>query len=152
MIRTLIFLTALLTAGPALAEVVTVVRLTVERGAILAASDLASHDMPGADIRTALASRDIVGKQAIRRLEPGRIIRASDVRDPLMIEKNTAVTLVVENGGLSIQAAGRAMQGGRKGEVIRVQTLGSNANLEGEIVAAGRVRIAVGTTVQTAAR
>lgn len=146
-------LLALVLAAPAFAESVTVARTAVERGAIVAASDLASEAMPGSDIRTALAMRDIVGKQAVRRLEPGRVVRASDVRDPLTVEKNSAVTLVVENGGLSIQAAGRAMQGGQKGEVIRVQMLGSTANLAGEIIAAGRVRIAVsGIPIQTASR
>jgi len=142
---------AMLLAGPAYAETVAVVGETVERGQIVEARALSTAEIPTSEIRAALRAQDIVGKQATRRLEPGRTVRASDVREPLMVERSSAVTLVVENGNLQIAAAGRAMQGGQKGDVIRVQTLGSTTLLEGEIIAPGRVRVA-GRAAQTATR
>ena len=149
----LLTLAACIAAGPALADPVAVVGETVERGEIVEARALSTAELSTSEIRAALRANDIVGKQATRRLEPGRIVRASDVRDPLMVEKNSAVTLVVENGNLTIAAAGRAMQGGQKGQVIRVQTVGSKTLVEGEIVAPGRVRVSsAGRPTVTAAR
>lgn len=153
MLRSCLCLAVLAIAGPAFAETVAVAGETIERGAIVEARALSTAELTTGEIRTALHANEIVGKQATRRLEAGRIIRASDVRDPLMIEKNSVVTLVVENGNLTIQAAGRSMQGGQRGDIIRVQATGSATMLEGEIVAPGRVRIAAaGNTPQTAAR
>lgn len=146
-------LALLLAAAPAYADTVTIVGQTVERGAIVSEGDLATGDIPAGEVRTALGAHDIIGKQATRRLEPGRIVRGNDVRVPFMVEKNSAVTLVVETGNLTITAAGRAMQGGKRGEVIRVQPLGNTTFIDGEIVAPARVRIAAGSTsVQTASR
>ncbi len=150
MIRILLPLALL--AAPAEAASLTVAANTIERGAIVSASDLTSADV-AEDTRTALAERDIVGRQATRRIDAGRTIRASDVREPLMVERSSAVTLVVQTGNLTITSSGRAFQGGQKGEVIRVQPLGSTAFIEGEVIGPGRVRIASGgQPLQVAAR
>lgn len=133
---------AMLCTTPALAEPVAVAAETIERGQIVEAQALSTAELSNAEVRTALHASDIVGKQATRRIEPGRIIRTSDVRAPLMVDKNSAVALVVEHGNLTITAAGKAMQGGQRGDVIRVQPIGAARIIEGEIVAAGRVRVA----------
>lgn len=132
-----------LVAVPALAEPAVVARETIERGDIVEPRALSTAEIPLADLRAALRAEDIVGRQATRRIEQGRTFRPSDLRDPLMVDRNSAVTLVVENGGLLITATGKAMQGGQKGDVIRVQPEGSTKYIDGVIVAPGRVRIAV---------
>jgi flagella basal body P-ring formation protein FlgA len=139
MTRTAILL--VLAAAPAAAEPVTVAGETIERGAIVEARALSTAEIPLSEIRAALGAEQVVGKQATRRIDAGRPIRPSDVREPLMVDRNSAVTLVVEDGALTITAAGRAMQGGQKGDVIRVQPLGSTRFIDGEIVAPGRVRV-----------
>ena len=129
-------------AAPAAAEPVTVAAETIERGAIVEARALSTAEIATADIRAALNAEQIVGLQATRRIDGGRTIRPSDVRQPLMVDRNTGVTLVVESGALTITAAGRALQGGQKGDIIRVQPQGGAKIIDGEIVAPGRVRIA----------
>jgi flagella basal body P-ring formation protein FlgA len=151
--RNMFLLCLWLASAPAAAASGTVMAETVERGAIITAADLASGDIP-ADVRTALAATDIIGKQATRRLDAGRFVRAIDVRVPAMVERGSAVTLVVAQPGLEITAPGRALQPGGRGEVIRVEALATHVMIDGEVIAPGRVRVIAGSrpTQSTARR
>ncbi|MEO0500558.1 MAG: flagellar basal body P-ring formation chaperone FlgA [Pseudomonadota bacterium] len=131
-----VLLTAPLTA-PALAQSATPVA-TVERGTLLAAADF--ETLPQA-IPGALGMDDIVGKEAVRRLVPGRPLRASDVRDPLSVERGAEVTLVLAAGALEITAPGRALSGGATGDTIRVQSATSRTPITAIVTGPGRVSV-----------
>lgn len=119
-----------------------VLATTIERGDTIEQGDLATQSLAPSVARGALAANAIVGKEATRRLAAGRVVRANDVTEPQMVRRGQAVSLVVAKGNLTIAAAGRALTGGSEGSLVRVQNIGSNAILEGEVVAPGTVRIA----------
>ncbi len=69
----------------------------------------------------AMAEQDIVGMSPRRPLKIGSPIRLSDVAEPITIAKGAIVTMAVRSGPMQLTAAGRALESGATGDVIRVQ-------------------------------
>lgn len=140
---------ALLIAYPALAGAapglvsVAAPDAAIKRGAIISEGQLTRVDVSAANARTALSLDDIVGREARRDLAPGQPIRAFDIKDPDLIKRGQAVTMVVRQGGLTIAAQGRALQDGALGQTIRVQNTASSHVVDGAITASGVVVVAM---------
>ena len=144
-------LALLLTAAHnAQAAPVSVIAQTIERGAIVSEADIAIRDLPEADARLALPGAAIVGKEATRRLDAGRIVRAGDVATPLMVRKGDPVSILFKRGSLAISVQGKALTGGQNGATIRVQSQTSHALMEATVIAPGVVRIAAAASLSTA--
>ncbi len=137
----LIALALLLTTTAAQAVSVSIVAQTVERGAIVSEADIATRDLPEAEARMALPMSAIIGKEATRRLDAGRILRSGDVMSPLMVRKGDPVAILFQRGGLAISAQGKALSGGNAGATVRVQSQTSHALMEALVVAPGVVSI-----------
>ena len=98
-------------------------------------------------VRPGLASDpgQVVGKAVRRPVAEGLGFALADLSLPAVIEKNAAVTLVMEGPGMSMTAQGRAMASAARGETVAVMNLSSRAILEGEALGPGRVRVAFGS-------
>lgn len=135
--RLLAFL-VLLIAQPAWAEILVPVR-TIRPKEIVTALDLA---VKPADVEGALNHPDdVIGLEARIALYPGRPIRAGDVGPPAIVDRNDLVILTFNQGGLSINAEGRALGRGAEGELIRVMNLASRTTVTGRITANGTVEV-----------
>ncbi len=86
-----------------------------------------------------LAMDQLIGMETVRPLKAGQPLRISDVRQPLMVEKGTLVTMVVEQGALSLSATGKAMQDGSLGETIRLMNTSTSRMIEAKVTGAGLV-------------
>ncbi|MGB3722633.1 MAG: flagellar basal body P-ring formation chaperone FlgA [Pacificimonas sp.] len=127
---------AALFAMPALANGVTPVAV-IERGSVIEGLDLmAAAQTPGA-----IPASDVIGKEAARRLVPGRAIRAADVREVRAVERGEDITIVFAAGALEISAQGRALSGGGMGDSVRVQSADSRTPLSATITGPGRVTL-----------
>lgn len=125
---------------PAMAQAESVVTTrVVEARAILSAEDLTTV---AADIPGAVASpMDAVGKQARRRIEPGRPVLGTDLLLPVAVDRNARVVMRFDAGGLQITAEGRALQDGPVGAVIRVMSLSSRTIVPARIASDGSVLV-----------
>lgn len=125
-------------AGTAAADSLIAARVIVSRS-VVAASDIAvsSKAFPGALAEIGEA----VGREARVTIYPGRPIRAADLGDPALIERNDIVRLKFSQGGLRIETTGRALGRGARGERLRVMNLASRAIVEGRVAAAGEVDV-----------
>jgi flagella basal body P-ring formation protein FlgA len=134
---------ALLGAGPVTAEDVQVAVLAhaIEKGTRLEASDFDSEARAPAAARGALSAGDASGMEAARNLTAGNIVRRSDVMKPQLVRRGEPVTIRIVSGALSITAAGRALNGGGQGEMVRVVTNSTNRTLDGTIDGSGSVRV-----------
>lgn len=141
--RSLLVMFAALAGDIALAAPVYVVTQTVERGAIVEEADLEVRAVDDGSARAALASDQIVGREATRRLEVGRVVRSGDVAAPLMVRKGQPVTILVARGGLSIAAQGRALSSGNRGALVRVQSAASRSLIEASVTGPGTVAVAL---------
>lgn len=68
----------------------------------------------------------LVGKMLRRSVSVGRPVRARDVMEPLLVERNTTVTMVYETPFMSIKTMAVALEDGGKGDVIRVRNTTSS--------------------------
>jgi flagella basal body P-ring formation protein FlgA len=90
-----------------------------------------------------LAADAVVGREAERRLAPGRPIRQGDLRPARLVRKGEIVTLIFQRGPIELTAQARALQDGAEGERIRAVNLDSERPVSGLVI--GRRRLLVGT-------
>lgn len=123
---------------------IAVLTSTVKAGEVISASDLEIQAVDARRARGALGMAEIAGLEARRPLTAGSPIRAHDLRQPNLIKKGQAVTMVVNHGNLTIAAKGKALEDGAKGSIVRVQNLSSNQIVQGEVAASGVVSVSSG--------
>jgi flagella basal body P-ring formation protein FlgA len=127
----------ILVSLPAKADQIVAAR-TIRAQEILAAADL--HIQPG-EGQADVSLDDLIGKEALVALYPGRPVRPSDVGPPALIDRNQIVPLVYTRGGLWIVTEGRALTRAAEGEHVRVMNLASRTNLTGRVTAEGQVLV-----------
>ncbi|MBM9596124.1 flagellar basal body P-ring formation chaperone FlgA [Roseitranquillus sediminis] len=132
---------ALALPAPAHAETV-VAAHTIRSQSILTAQDVTTipDDTPGALTHV----DDAVGMEARVNLYAGRPIRYGDIGPAAIVDRNQIVTLVYDQGGLSIATEGRSLGRGGVGDRIRVMNLSSRATVNGTIASDGTVRVTNG--------
>ncbi len=84
---------------------------------------------------------NLIGKSPRRAIRPGQPVRATDLREPLLVSKNSLVVLRLETDRMVLTAQGRALEDGASGQVIRVMNTKSNAIINGVVAENGAVRV-----------
>lgn len=141
MLRFLAILLLLAAVSPSQADTV-IASGTIRSQQIIAPGDVTLTDgtVPGALSQIA----DAIGREARINIYPGRPVRAGDLRDPAMVERNEIVTLQYATRGLMIVTDGRSLERAGLGERLRVQNLASRSTITGTVIGPGLV--AVGST------
>ncbi len=124
--------------GPALAESL-VATHTIRSKAVLTGEDvtLVADVLPGALTDPA----DAIGMEARVVLYAGRAIRAEDLIQPALIERNQVITLVFDYGGMTITTDGRSLARAAVGEQVAVMNLQSRSTVTGIVDPQGRVLV-----------
>lgn len=114
----------------------------IERGQTIADSDLVVQTMAPDRVRAGVVTTmsEIVGREARRLLHAGEPIRAEDIRMPILVEKDSTVTMTFDAPGISLTATGRAMNEGGMGETVVVQNPVSFRQVSCIVTGPGRVR------------
>lgn len=86
-----------------------------------------------------------VGKEARVAISPGRAIKAADLVQATLVERNAIVAMSFVVGGLEIVTEGRALARGAEGDVIDIMNLSSRTRLRGRILADGSVTVETGS-------
>jgi flagella basal body P-ring formation protein FlgA len=136
--KSLALVLALVLPVPAMADTVVAAR-TLRAGTILTGADLAmiAEDVPGA----ISSLDDALGQEARVNLYAGRPIRAGEIGPPALVERNQIVTLIYDQGGLTIATEGRVLDRGGVGDRIRVRNLGSRNTVTGTVGEDGQVYV-----------
>lgn len=118
----------------------------IGRGEVLKATDLtverrARHEISGMVADTIVALTQAAGLAARRPLTPDRPFRTVDLMKPELVERNSAVLILVERPGMLLSLRGRALEAGAEGDVIQVQNLQTQRNLQAMVTGPGRVTI-----------
>ena len=92
----------------------------------------------------------LIGMAAKRVLVSGSPVTLDDIREPILVKRNSRVTITVETQFMQLTAQGKAMESGARGEVIQVRNMNSGKSIEGVIV--GPNRVAVTSPLQSAMR
>jgi len=130
---------------------VPVLRRRVEPGEVIHADDV-----EWSSVRTDRIGRDVIvdtanliGMSPRRPVRPGDTILASELRAPVVVAKNSLVTIRLDTARMSLSAQGRALEPGSTGDVIRVMNTKSNKIINASVVDSGTVRV-VSTAVSSA--
>lgn len=110
---------------------------------IIAASDLEWLRMPANRVAANVARdpEELIGKSPRRAIRPGQPVRVSDLREPVLVPKNSLVLLRLETDRMTLTVQGRALEDGAAGEVVRVMNTKSNTAVQGLVAEAGIVRV-----------
>jgi flagella basal body P-ring formation protein FlgA len=147
MLRIAFFVTALLMAYPAFADTglrVVVPNRDIARGETIGEADLVYGTIPANSVFSGIeTSMDgLKGMEARRMLRAGEIVRAGDVRHPIVITKGSIVTMTFLAPGVTLTASGRAMSEGGVGDTVTVQNPASFRQISGIVTGPGAVRAA----------
>lgn len=115
----------------------------LSEGAVISADDITMRPVAVgfADSTGTLAFEDVVGKQTVRRLREGIIVRPADVSNPLVIARNDEVTLLLQAGVMTLTVRGQALNDASRGDTISVLNLVSNRVVRGIAINPGTVEI-----------
>ncbi len=91
----------------------------------------------------------IVGLSPKRGLRAGEPVRAADLQAPILVPRNSLVTLRLKADNMTLTAQGKALDEGSAGSVVRVVNLKSNTIVQAVVSAAGVVDVAAAQRVLT---
>lgn len=118
-------------------------RRPISKGEILRADDLETLrlKMDHAPTDVAVERDALVGKAAVRGLRAGQPVHTRDIERPVLVPKDSLVTLILQGPNMRLTARGKALDAGSQGDVIRIVNDQSKQVVEGTVVAAGQVAV-----------
>jgi len=124
-------------------EQIYIANSTLNRGQIIRESDVykSRKDLSKLPFGYITKPKDIIGKQVKRHVQAGRILRPSQLINPIVIKRGEIISLQSNSSGFTISMKGTAMSNGAIGDRIRVKNSSSKRIVEGTISQAGIVRI-----------
>ena len=131
-------ISAVLLSGTAAAADVTAVS-TLERGRILSRGDFEVYPAPHED--PAQIENALIGKQLTRTVYAGYEITSRHLQEPLMVQRNTIVTMNYTIGSLTITTHGRAVGQGQLGDTIQVLNEESKKRVQAVITGPDQVSV-----------
>ena len=114
----------------------------IQRGETIMEQDLDYTNVAPDRLRAGIitSAADIEGREARRLLRAGDLVRADDVRRPVLVAKGSTVTMTFTEPGISLVAVGRAMGEGGLGESVIVQNPVSFRQVSCIVTGPGEVR------------
>ena len=127
---------SLMVAAPHLAA-------TLAAGTVLGPNDIEMKKVP---LKFAESSgigtiEQLVGKQLVRNARAGLMLRASDVTEPQVVERNAFVTVYFRTGTMTLTVKGQALNSASAGEPVQVMNSVTKKLLHGVAMANGAVEI-----------
>ena len=90
--------------------------------------------------RDAVTSADeLIGMAAKRGLRPGVPVQGTAVQQPIVVPKNSLVTIVLQIPKMTLTSQGKALDNGSEGDTIRVANSKSKKIIEAEVTGPGKV-------------
>lgn len=126
-------------------EVATLSR-PLDRGDIVAASDVRYDRRPKSQVGDAMAPSDVTGLAAKRPIREGQPLRAGDLARPQHVERGGFVTLVYATAGVSLSLKAKALASGAQGDVVSVQNIQSKRVVSGVVTGPSEVTVTTGLT------
>jgi len=121
-------------------EIVTPAR-ALARGEIVKQDDVIVQRRLRSETNGAVVTdiKQAIGRAARTGLQPGQVLRASDLMKPEIVQRNETVTLVYEVPGIMLTVRARATEGGAEGDTIMVLNEQTKRTVQGIVSGPGRV-------------
>ncbi|MGD2119595.1 MAG: flagellar basal body P-ring formation chaperone FlgA [Chromatiales bacterium] len=124
---------------------IVVLKQPVSRNAILRKADLHLLEKDISDLYRGYYTRidQLAGKHAKRAMKSGTVITPSQVKNPLAVKRGSVVTILADLNGIQVRMKGKALKSGSAGDWIKVRNLSSDRTIEGQILSAGVIQVAL---------
>lgn len=115
----------------------------LEVGDIISRSDIEYINIPSNNSLNSILSSDsdIIGKEIVRPISPGRPIPADNIANPTVIKRNEEVQIIYKKGGLHLISKGKSLSNASVGDTVKVFRKDAARTLEGTAVSVGVVEI-----------
>jgi flagella basal body P-ring formation protein FlgA len=120
----------------------------ISAGEVISERDLTWTEIPTERLAQNVITQaeDLVGFAPRRDLRAGAPILSGDVKKPIVVAKNTIVSMIVRTPGMTLTAQGRALEEGAKGESIRVLNTQTKRTIQATVVSPGEVLVQTAAT------
>jgi flagellar basal body P-ring formation protein FlgA len=124
---------------------VVVARTSLPRGSIITGKDigLELRDISRLHRGYLEETKSVLGKKLKQRLRQRQVVTPSQLDRPRAIKRNNKVTILASSRSLRIRMAGKALEDGSLGELIRVRNESSKRELDARVIAPGIVEVAM---------
>lgn len=103
--------------------------------------DYVKVNTDGLRCQTVVKGTRFLEMQAKRNLEAGEFLCWEALDRPELVKKGDFVTITLEHGQLHLMGRGRAMESGKRGDVIRLENVDSKKSVYGQVTDQQQVRI-----------
>ncbi len=120
-----------------------VLRASIRKGTIINDRDIAYISVPSKTLNhdTILNVKELLGKTPQRIAHGGKPIKAGDIESPRLIKRGDMITMIFENGSLTLTATGKALENGAKGDFIRVANSSSSRTVQAIVTGSKEVTV-----------
>lgn len=94
---------------------------------------------------TVMDHATLIGMTPRRPIRAENMIRSTDLQSPVMVSKNSLVTIRLQTERMQLTSQGRALEDGAEGDVVRVMNTKSNTVVNGVVVEIGSVLVVPST-------
>lgn len=122
---------------------VLVARHHLPRGTRIRADDLVHEERDLAVLNAGYftAKERLTGKILNQTVAAGKVISPYIIKNPKLVRRGQGVTILAISGSFEIRMKGEALMDGAAGEYIRVKNVKSRRIVEGEVIAAGLIKV-----------
>ncbi|MGV3490380.1 MAG: flagellar basal body P-ring formation chaperone FlgA [Devosia sp.] len=112
-------------------------------GSIIGPADVAMKpvSLAMADNTGVTAPTDLIGKQLRRNTREGVMLKLSDVAEPLVVKRNTQVTVLLRNGPMTLTVIGQSLGDAAAGQAVQVMNSVTRKVLNGVATQNGAIEI-----------
>lgn len=112
-------------------------------GEMIGEADLTYITMPRDRLAAGaiIDSADLVGKSTRRAVVANQPVNGRDVREPVIVEKGTLVTIVLQSGAMMLSSQGKALADGSAGELVRIVNTSSGRVIEATVAGPNLVTV-----------
>lgn len=116
---------------------------SLTKGAIIGKRDIQMIEMREHSLKDEMImSQDaLIGMTPRRLIVAGQPVTRADIEAPRTVERGDLVTMIFQQGGMTLTAQGKAMEHGATGDTIRVTNTSSNKTLEALVTASKEVTV-----------
>lgn len=118
-----------------------VLNRTIGRGDVITERDVEWVEARAETVRRDIVNdvRQLVGQEPRLQVRQGAPVRLADLQRPVMVPRNSTVTMTVKTPFMTLTTQGRSVEEGGKGDVIRVTNLHSKRVVEAVVDGPGTV-------------
>lgn len=121
----------------------------INRGDVITERDVEMVDLRDEQVRADVVTdvADLIGREPRLQLRPGVAVRRAEIQRPVVVQKNSMVTMVLQTPFMKLTTQGKAVEDGGQGDVIRITNLQSKKTVEARVQGPGLVVVAAGPRV-----